>query len=87
MTFDDKLYILTDVTINESEVRGVVKSTPSERLRGNQSEEVIILIKEIKKIEDAEYDYALSAVGIIVGIGIGGVFLLVVGIGLNIKGK
>ena len=50
-TLDEKVYILSDVTIDGLEARGVVVPTHSGWLRDIQGKEIVISIKEIKKIE------------------------------------
>ena len=53
-TIDDTLYILTDVSIKESQVRGYTYISHSEELSGIQPEKIVIPFDEIKKLEVQE---------------------------------
>jgi len=67
-TIDEKVYILTDVTIEESEVKGLVVPTHSEWLRDIQGKEIVISIKEIKKIEVEKFETGSIKIVIVVSV-------------------
>ena len=67
-TNDEKIYILTDVTIEGLEVKGLVVPTHSEWLRDIQGKEIVISIKEIKKIEVETFDTGSTKVVIVVSV-------------------
>jgi hypothetical protein len=82
-TFDDKLYILTDVTIQGSEVKGkVARSIYTKWLKDLQGQEIVISFKEIREIEVREYNKGSTTVAIILGVGILG-FMVFMGITLS----
>ncbi len=69
-TLNEKVYILSDVTIDGLEVRGVVVLSHSEWLREIQDGEIVISVKEIKKIEVDKYNPVLSSLALLLGVGV-----------------
>jgi hypothetical protein len=67
-TIDEKIYILTDVTIKGSEVKGLVVRNHSEWLRDIQGKEIVISFKEIKKIEVETFETGSTKVVIVVSV-------------------
>ena len=56
-TIDGRVYILTNVTIEGSELKGEVPLSHLERERGNIPEEIVLSLKEIKIIEVGKRDF------------------------------
>ncbi len=84
-TLDEKVYVLTDVTIEGSEVKGVVGPTHSFSVWPSdiQGKEIVISFKGIKKIEVQEYNKGSSIAAIGLGIVIGGLLVFYVIVGLT----
>ena len=66
-TIDEKVYILTDVTIRESEVKGFVDSVHSEWWRDIKGKEIVLSLNEIKKFEVEEID-VVTPILIVLGV-------------------
>ena len=59
-TIEEKVYILTDVMIDSSHIRGMASLSQSELLAGEQKKEIAIPFEEIKEIEIRAYDSTLT---------------------------
>ena len=82
-TIDKKVYILTDVKIEGSEVKGVVVTSHSEWLRDIQGKEIVISLNEIKKIEVKELNSVFIGVAAALGIVLLGYAVFIVILLLN----
>jgi hypothetical protein len=67
-TLDEKVYFLTDLTIEGSEVKGLAVLSRSEQLRDIQAKEIVISINEIKRIEVYNFSKAVLTVVFIIAI-------------------
>ena len=67
-TIDEKVYILTSVTIDSLHIRGMASLSQSELLAGEQKKEIAILLEKIKEFEIRAYDSTLTEY-VVLGIG------------------
>jgi len=67
-TINDKTYTLTDVTIEESQVKGFIAATHMGWVQKRHGEEILIPLEEIKKIEVDYFNQSKTTVTIILGI-------------------
>jgi len=69
-TLDEKVFVLTDVTIEGSEVTGFVVPTQWKLGRDIHVEVIVISFKEIKNIEIKEHNTGLTVLTVVLVLGV-----------------
>ena len=69
-TLDEKIYILYNVKIGESEIKGVTYLTHSEKLGDIRGKEVVIPTEQIKRIEVEKHNTGRTVLAVVLIVGI-----------------